>query len=855
MQRGGYEELPTTATGIDARYPPRASSPDASGLRLGGGSGAKRRRGALRVLNGRNLCRLFLLSPFLLLLGTVGWYAITRGLRPLANLFTYASRPLWDHQLEKDPHQFIPHLYAEGVPADDRAACARHNFTQRTYPLPRLIDATIVSTELDLLEVRLRELEGVVDTFVIVESGRTFMGEVKNLSFAQHRARFARWESKIEYLATPGRALKPGEDPFNVEREMREAVTQFLQDKVRPSNNDLVFMSDVDEIPAAHSLALLKACRSPLPIHLQLRQFVYSFEYPTDSRSWRAQLHEWRGGPPETLYMHSKVTDVVLADAGWHCSFCFRSISDFVFKMSSYSHSDRLFGNKNYKDFLKPDVIQHKICTGEDVFGLLPEAYTWAELLWRWNGASQSSSAVYLPKAVVEDSAKFKFLLPGGSNDPPPTDSQLQALARLNAELTKLRSTLPALRFGLADFGGSNVAELGVLKAELGLARFQDVLIHPALEDVRLRVQLVETFQHDAPATEDVHVPSLFAQAQSSAQEQEQPRTSMMAMLPFLHFPSHLAQCQNRAEIEYAREGLADLERSFRSMALIQDRHSFLQILLAASELIHWLEYGPGMEDGERQGSVWTDGAERVAEMRRCVERVGAEKIWERMKRESEAEGARLAQEGIIMALIAGIAAQSVSTISSSPSPSTQPLLDHTASAMCLSSTIIGLSGALAYAGAYLRLSQATALPFDYAGEGGLVLRWAHGRMFLGWSLSATMLFTMAGLASYAWIQLNPAPASSPPGPATATATATNENDDLLLARTLITAFLIYLPTTISLLALTLRSGWKWYEVEHVANVERARYLRFRDAAGRGNGEGGGGGDGEAKGRRRKWRV
>ncbi|CAD6947600.1 unnamed protein product [Tilletia caries] len=400
-----YQELPLTAE--DLSYPP----PSGSGLSLGGRPLSRRKT----ILTGRNLCRLCLISPLLVILGAVGWYAIVRGLRPLANLFTYGTRPLWDHQPESDPNIFVPHLYAAGVPPDDRAACARHNVTLRTNPsVRRLIDATIVSTEIDLLELRMRELEDVVDVFVIVESERTFMGTAKNLSFAQNRNRFARWESKIRYMATPGRELAPGEDPFRVEKEMREAVTDFLAKKVQPADTDLLFMSDVDEIPAAHSLALLKACDFPLPIHLQLRQFVYSFEFPTDSGSWRAQMHEWLGGPPQTAYMHSKATDRVLADAGWHCSFCFRSISDFVFKMSSYSHSDRLFGNNNYQKLLNPVEIQRKICSGEDVFGLLPEVYTWAELLWRWNGATKSPSAVNVPKAVIQDSERFRYLLPGG---------------------------------------------------------------------------------------------------------------------------------------------------------------------------------------------------------------------------------------------------------------------------------------------------------------------------------------------------------------------------------------------------------------------------------------------------------
>jgi beta-1,4-mannosyl-glycoprotein beta-1,4-N-acetylglucosaminyltransferase len=79
-------------------------------------------------------------------------------------------------------------------------------------------------------------------------------------------------------------------------------------------------MSDVDEIPSRSALSLLRACESPLPIHLQMQNFLYSYEFTTDHHSWRAQMHRWddngRGG---TDYVHGKASDIALSDAGWHC--------------------------------------------------------------------------------------------------------------------------------------------------------------------------------------------------------------------------------------------------------------------------------------------------------------------------------------------------------------------------------------------------------------------------------------------------------------------------------------------------------------------------------------------------------
>ncbi|EEB87915.1 hypothetical protein MPER_14526, partial [Moniliophthora perniciosa FA553] len=71
-------------------------------------------------------------------------------------------------------------------------------------------------------------------------------------------------------------------------------------------------------------------------------------------------------------------TNRMLADAGWHCSFCFRTIPEYIQKMKGFSHSDRIGGNM---DLLNPKKIQETICTGKDIFGMLPEAYRYADLL------------------------------------------------------------------------------------------------------------------------------------------------------------------------------------------------------------------------------------------------------------------------------------------------------------------------------------------------------------------------------------------------------------------------------------------------------------------------------------------
>lgn len=163
----------------------------------------------------------------------------------------------------------------------------------------------------------------------IVNTG-TFTGNPKPLYFAENRARFSAFAQKIVYheLQVPEDIT----DPWKVEAAHRDALTQMINAEVGATlSQPLVIFADVDELPSIHTMRLIQACDAPSPLHLQLRNYVYSFEWPLGLDSWRAQVHKWVKG--RSFYKHSKSTEVALADSGWHCSFCFRTLNEFVLKM------------------------------------------------------------------------------------------------------------------------------------------------------------------------------------------------------------------------------------------------------------------------------------------------------------------------------------------------------------------------------------------------------------------------------------------------------------------------------------------------------------------------------------------
>ncbi|XP_073034032.1 uncharacterized protein [Primulina eburnea] len=350
-------------------------------------------------LSSRRTPRKFLFI-LLLILGPIG----VIGIFAYSQKISYFFRPIWDNP--PPPFEHLPHYYAENVSMGN--LCNLHGWSLRSEPR-RVFDGIIFSNELDMLEIRWNELYPYINKFVILEANTTFTGIPKPLYFATNRKRFAFAEEKVVHGVFPGRIASYGshEDPFKLEAEHRIAMNGLLR-QAGIAVGDLLIISDTDEIPSPHTVKLLKWCDgAPSVLHLEMKNYMYSFEFPVDYSSWRATIHIYN---QHTQYRHSRQTDVIFSDAGWHCSFCFRYLREFAFKMTAYSHADRV----RRKEFLKYSRIQELICRGDDLFDMLPEEYSFKDLIKKMGSIPRSASAVHIPAYLIENAKKFEFLLPGG---------------------------------------------------------------------------------------------------------------------------------------------------------------------------------------------------------------------------------------------------------------------------------------------------------------------------------------------------------------------------------------------------------------------------------------------------------
>lgn len=206
-----------------------------------------------------------------------------------------------------------------------------------------IIDAFIFNDELDLLELRLGQLDSVVDRFVFVETPRTFMGAPKPCYYRDNAHLFSRWHHKIVQVSPElGNA-----GSWEFEKIQREVLVDMIR-RVSTSPEDTLSFSDLDEIPNPE---VVKSYTPELGLRNLLQwTFYYNFAHMMayGGRSWsrarigtvghiaeRGSIVDFRGGPGD---MDPNWPS--LENGGWHCSYFHPTIEKIRRKVYAISHDD-----------------------------------------------------------------------------------------------------------------------------------------------------------------------------------------------------------------------------------------------------------------------------------------------------------------------------------------------------------------------------------------------------------------------------------------------------------------------------------------------------------------------------------
>ena len=223
-----------------------------------------------------------------------------------------------------------------------------------------------------IVDLRLNILNKFVDTFVIVESTINHQGQNKKLNFDIKK--FSKFKNKINYIIvddTPKDIIKShtGGESL-VEQHQRNSLIKGLKEA---SDNDLVILSDVDEIPDLNKLKEFD--KNKYAVFSQ-KMFMYKLNLLNlresnwhgskiclkknlKSPQWLRNLKFkkypfWRFDKPRNIQ--------IIKDGGWHFAYL-HTAQNISRKIKSFAHGE--FNKKNLTD---EKEIQKRIENKEDIF-------------------------------------------------------------------------------------------------------------------------------------------------------------------------------------------------------------------------------------------------------------------------------------------------------------------------------------------------------------------------------------------------------------------------------------------------------------------------------------------------------
>jgi len=229
----------------------------------------------------------------------------------------------------------------------------------------KIFDCFMYFDENVVLEVRLNTLDKYVDYFVIVESTYNHRGDKRRLLFNINK--FEKFKNKIIYLIYD-------ENPQNIEKiyendnaseisrkyilnaaKRENGQRNYIFNALKKANNDdLILISDVDEIPNLETLDINKIDRKIILFKQEMFYYKFNLKLPNliwtgtkackkknlVSPQWLRNIKDRKYSfyRIDTFFSNTKFIDVkIISNGGWHFS-NIKNASEIEHKLKSYLH-------------------------------------------------------------------------------------------------------------------------------------------------------------------------------------------------------------------------------------------------------------------------------------------------------------------------------------------------------------------------------------------------------------------------------------------------------------------------------------------------------------------------------------
>ncbi len=226
-----------------------------------------------------------------------------------------------------------------------------------------------------LLKLRLNILSDYVDYFVIVEGNKTWQNNPKKLRFDLKK--FEIFKDKIIYV--PVDDMPDGNNPYSRENFQRNCINRGLIDA---DDNDLIIISDLDEIPNPKKIKLFKQ-EMRYAVFKQLH-FYYKLNLQSQKNPYwygsRICVKKFLKSPQWLRDLKFKKRPFwrldkfrlnnIIDQGGWH--FCnLKNPKDLLYKYKNLCETDDpyVFKEKIDPKYLNLDEIEKRIQKGLDIIG------------------------------------------------------------------------------------------------------------------------------------------------------------------------------------------------------------------------------------------------------------------------------------------------------------------------------------------------------------------------------------------------------------------------------------------------------------------------------------------------------
>lgn len=201
---------------------------------------------------------------------------------------------------------------------------------------PKIYDCFPFFNELDILEIRFNELYDVVDRFIIVEATKTHGGTDKPLYFLDNLKRFEKFLHKVTHIVVQE---YPALDSWSIERHQRDSIMKGLTDC---KDNDIIMISDVDEIPKAETIKQYDPAKGLCCLRQKLYYYYLNCQ-ATQDWDWLRILPYGKMktmSPCEVRYTVNYDTEKqIIKDGGWHLSYM-GGIDMIIEKIGASAHQE-----------------------------------------------------------------------------------------------------------------------------------------------------------------------------------------------------------------------------------------------------------------------------------------------------------------------------------------------------------------------------------------------------------------------------------------------------------------------------------------------------------------------------------